>query len=355
MLSQNNFGAFFKSSDFIGFHYLTPLRIRKKAHTYKYMENNTAKHFVLQLGSLITLYLSIAFLLVLLFNIINLLYPDAMEAYYQIESSREGVRWGIAMLLVFFPTYLILTRKVNQVRRQDIGSTYSGFTKWLVYLSLLVGGGVLLGDLVAVILAFLNGEITTRFILKAGVLLVVVGAAFYYYLQDARGYWTAREKMSIYYAGAMSAVVFLSLALGFTHIETPAQVREMKLDETQVMDLQNMQYRIEDYARVNNTLPAAVEELYVGVEAPVAPEDREAYSYKTTEKGFELCATFAYPSQNPDIYSYPADVSSELTKTMAIKGGNNWDHKDGRYCFERVVTENGSSSVNTEVPIKVVN
>jgi hypothetical protein len=41
----------------------------------------------------------------------------------------------------------------------------------LVYLSLLVGGGVLLGDLVAVILAFLNGEITTRFILKAGVLL----------------------------------------------------------------------------------------------------------------------------------------------------------------------------------------
>jgi hypothetical protein len=59
--------------------------------------------------------------------------------------------------------------------------------------------------------------------------------------------------------------------------------------------------------------------LYVGVETPVAPEDREAYSYKITEKGFELCATFAYPSQNPDIYSYPADVSSELTKTMLSK------------------------------------
>lgn len=319
------------------------------------MENNTAKHFVLQLGSLITLYLSIAFLLVLLFNIINLLYPDAVDSYWQIEASSEGVRLGIAMLLVFFPTYLILTRKVNNVRREESNSTYSGFTKWLVYLSLLIGGGVLLGDLVAIILAFLNGEITTRFILKAGVLLVVVGAAFYYYLQDARGYWLAREKMSVYYAGAMSTVVFLSLVLGFNHIETPTQVREMKLDETQVMDLQNIQYRIEDYARINDTLPATIEELYVGVETPVAPEDREAYSYKITEKGFELCATFAYPSQNPDIYSYPADVSSELTKTMAIKGGNNWDHKDGRYCFERVVTENGSSSVNTEVPIKVVN
>jgi hypothetical protein len=300
------------------------------------MENHTAKNFVLQLGSLITLYLSITFLLVLLFNIINLLYPDAVEGYYQIESSSEGVRLGIAMLLVFFPTYLILTRKINSIRRQDTSTYYSGLTKWLVYLSLLIGGGVLLGDLVAVILAFLNGEITTRFILKAVSLLIVVGAAFYYYLQDARGYWTTREKISIYYAGAMSLVVLFSLVVGFNHIKTPNQVREMKLDETQVSDLQNMQFRIEDYLRVNNALPATIEELYVGVETPVAPENRDAYLYKITDKGFELCATFAFPSQNPNTYSYPV---AELTKTIAIKGRDNWDHKDGRYCFERVVTE----------------
>ncbi len=318
------------------------------------MENHTAKHFVLQLGSLITLYLSVTFLLVLLFNIINLLYPDALEGYYQIESSSQGVRMGIAMLIVFFPTYLILTRKVNSIRRQETNSAYSGFTKWLVYLSLLIGGGVLLGDLVAIILAFLNGEITTRFILKALSLLVVVGAAFYYYLQDARGYWITREKMSIYYAGAMSVVVLLTLVVGFNHIKTPIQVREMRLDETQVMNLQNVQLRIEDYLRVNNVLPATVEELYVGVEVPMAPEDREAYSYQITEKGFELCATFAYPSQNPDMYSYPVDVSPELTKTRYIKGGNIWDHKEGRYCFERVVAEN-NNSVNIVPPIKTIN
>ena len=40
---------------------------------------------------------------------------------------------------------------------------------------------------------------------------------------------------------------------------------------------------------------------------------------------------------------------------MAIKGGNNWDHKEGRYCFERVVTENSNDSINREVPTKVVN
>ena len=49
-------------------------------------ENQTAKHFVLQLGSLITLYLSIGFLLVLLFSIINLIYPDAAEGYWRLET-----------------------------------------------------------------------------------------------------------------------------------------------------------------------------------------------------------------------------------------------------------------------------
>ncbi|MEN9922388.1 MAG: hypothetical protein RL097_665, partial [Candidatus Parcubacteria bacterium] len=39
------------------------------------MENHTAKHFVLQLGSLASLYLSLSFLLVLLFGVINLIFP----------------------------------------------------------------------------------------------------------------------------------------------------------------------------------------------------------------------------------------------------------------------------------------
>ncbi len=315
------------------------------------MENHTAKHFVLQLGSLITLYLSISFLIVLLFSIINLLVPDATENYYQIESYSSSVRLGIAMLIVFFPTYLVLTRNVNNLRRKEAEKSYSGITKWLVYLSLLIGGGVLLGDLVAVINAFLNGDLTTRFILKAAFVLIVVGAAFYYYLQDARGYWAEREKMSISYAGGMAAIVLATLITGFFHIETPAVVREMRLDETQVMDLQNVQLRIEDYVRVNNALPVTVKELFVGVELPVAPENREAYSYKITDKGFELCATFAYPSQNPDVYSYPVDINAEITKTMSIKGGNIWDHKGGRYCFERVVTEN-NNSVNVVPPIR---
>lgn len=297
------------------------------------MENNTAKHTVLQLGSLVTLYLSVSFLVVLLFNIINLQFPDAAENYWQIESASSMVRVAIAVLIVFFPTYLVLTRRVNENRRAETNSQYLGLTKWLIYLSLLIGGGVLLGDAVAVILAFLEGELTTRFLLKAAVLLVVVGAAFYYYLEDARGHWLTREKESKSFALAMTVVVAVSLAAGFFHSETPSAIREMRLDNTQVTDLQQIQWKIEEaMALSSSTVPTSLEAAYGDFPIPEAPEDRPAYSYEVTEDGFELCATFSRDSNTEQEMWGPA-----YDKTAVIKNGNNWQYKEGRYCFERVV------------------
>jgi Domain of unknown function (DUF5671) len=297
------------------------------------MENNTAKHTVLQLGSLITLYLSISFLVVLLFSIINLRFPDAAEGYWQIESASSSVRLAIAMLLVFFPTYLVLTRQVNQNRRKETSTFYHGLTKWLIYLSLLVGGGVLLGDGVAVILGFLEGDLTTRFVLKALVLMLVVGAAFYYYLQDARGYWLSKEKQSRLYALGMGVVVIASIVTGFFHSQTPSAIREMNLDTAQITDLQQIQWKIEEALAVSSsTAPASLEEAYDGFPIPKAPEDREAYTYEVTDQGFKLCATFSHDSNTEQEM-----WGSAFDKTALIKNGNNWQYKEGRYCFERVV------------------
>jgi Domain of unknown function (DUF5671) len=307
------------------------------------MENNTAKHFVLQLGSFITLYLSVAFLLVLIFAIINLIFPDPTENYYVIEGASNSVRMGIAMLIVFFPTFIFLTRKVNEFRRQETNGAYLGLTKWLVYLSLLVGGGVLLGDLVAVILAFLNGELTIRFALKALVLVVIVGSAFFYYLKDTKGYWMKKEKMSIAYGGAMSTIVLISLVVGFFHIETPTLVREMKLDETQLYAMQEVQGRVEMYLQSNGALPQAIKDVYLtDSNIPVAPEDREAYSFKFTTDSFSLCANFSNDSQ--PIVAYESKMMAgpsvvETTKSkFLIENAQNWEYTKGRFCFERKVS-----------------
>ncbi len=305
---------------------------------------NTAKNFALQLGSLIALYVSIGALITLLFGVINSAYPDAAEYSYMGDYTSTSIRFSIAILIVFFPTYILLTRLVNTIRRKEEG-TYLKLTKWLIYLSLLVGGGVLLGDLVAVINEFLNGEITIRFTLKALTLLIVVGAAFVYYLLDARGYWQTHEQKSIRYGIGTSIIVVLSIVVGFFHTESPKMVREQRLDEQQVVDLQNMQWRIAEQYRINGVLPESLASVYTDVSIPTPPEDREPYEYNvTSSSSFELCAFFKNATKNPSEYSYYA------SETDIILNANNWDHAQGRVCFERFVQNvNNTNLIDSKI------
>jgi len=295
---------------------------------------NTPRNVIVQVGSLITLYLSASFLLTLVFGLITIAYPSEIDRYWEIQSATDSIRIGIAMLVVFFPTYLVLTRLMHVFRRQDVSRGYQTITTWLIYASLLIGGLVLLGTLVTTICTFLEGELTTRFFLKAGAVLAVIGAAFHYYVLDVRGYWVKNESQSIMFAIGASIVVLSALAFGVGHIETPAVVREMKLDEEQVNDLRNIQWQIDSYiAMSSSTKPTSLEQVYstVGGTLPTAPEGREAYSYEVTDTGFRLCATFAHDSA-PNDFASPQFTDPEAR----IKNPENWNYTAGRYCFERI-------------------
>lgn len=297
------------------------------------MENNTAKHFVLQLGSLASLYLSLSFLLVLLFGLINIAIPDVADNSWDITSASQGIKIGIAMVIVFFPTYLALTRMVNKNRRLSSNHAYLGLTKWLIYLSLLVGGAVLLGDLVAVIMAFLEGDLTSRFLLKALSVLVVVGSAFQYYLLDVKGHWIENEKKSKTYGYIVGAIVIAIVGFGFTQVQSPSEARELKIDQQQINDLNTIQWQIEDYLFVNNELPESLSELS-NMKLPEAPEERTEYVYERTEDGFRLCATFSQPSMQTDYYGRPYMIDKV---TPTIVNPDNWEHDAGYVCFERAV------------------
>ncbi len=296
---------------------------------------NTPKHFVIQLGSLIALYISITSLLILVFSITNLKFPDEAASYWEDENAREAIRVSIAMLVVFFPTYLGLTRISNQSRRKELHGKYSTFAKWLVYLSLLVSAGILLTDLVVLINFFLNGEITQRFLVKVFALLVIVGAAFQYYALDIRNYFYNRVKISFYFAAGASVMVLASLILGYTYIETPAEVREMRLDTQQVDDLRNVYWQVEESYRVHSVLPETMEDLYLDGGLPEAPTGREAYVYKVIDDTtFELCATFVHASQD-DEFSRVAPIAEK---------NYNWSHQTGEKCFTRTVRMENTSN-----------
>ncbi len=294
---------------------------------FLYMQKNTPKHFVIQLGALIALYVSITALTVLVFSIINLKFPD--ESYYwEGESARQAIRTCMAILIVFFPTYLTLTRISNQNRRKESNGDYTGITRWLVYFSLLVAGGIILGDLVTLINYFLNGEITTRFIYKVFALLLIVGSAFHYYILDVRGYFNQRVDRSMQFAIGAVVLVITSLTFGFQYIETPSEVREQRLDEQQVMDLQSAQSYIENYYLTYQKLPASLADAYGAIPLPVAPEGRSSYVYTVTgTTNYELCANFS-----------AASAGIEDSYAMPIDANYNWNHQAGEWCFDRLIT-----------------
>lgn len=301
---------------------------------YRGMENHPAKNFALQLGSLLSLYITVGFFLALLFGLIDICFPDDADTYWHAESAANSIRLGFAMVVVFFPTYLVLTRIVSTSRRHQKQNSYLGLTKWLIYLSLLVGGGVLLGDLVAVIYAFLEGDITTRFILKAVAVLIVTGLAFYYYLQDARGYWLKREKQSLAYGCLVATVVFTTLVISLAYIKTPTEVREQKIDEQQVQDLRDIQWAVDSYLRSNERLPEEITAAFDLRPVPVATDDRATYTYEVTETGFSLCAEFAHDAQTDDRY-YPYYDKSQTGPH--IVNPDDWYYEAGEWCFTRTV------------------
>lgn len=295
---------------------------------------DTQKSFALQVGALITLYISISSFLILVFGLINILFPDQVDVYYDVSSNQEGMRYAIASLIVFFPAYILLTRLVNQARRQA-DNLYHTLTKWVIYLSLLIGGLILLGDLVAVILTYLNGEITVRFLLKAAALFLTISAALWYYAKDVKGYWNDHERESIR-AGAVTLVVVVAvIVLGFYYIDSPQTVREMRLDDEQVSDLSDIQWHIEAYFDEVGELPVAVDDVYEGRDLPMAPEGRSDYQYRILDDTtYELCATFAFATPETERY-YPV---KPMVEDGYDPNNYNWEHDAGLKCFKRTVS-----------------
>ena len=298
----------------------------------------TPKNFILQLGSLIALYVSVTSILILIFSVTNLKFPDAAAYYWEDSGAREAVRTSIAMLVVFFPTFLIFTRLSNQDRRKFSGGEYGTLAKWLVYLSILGGILVLLGDLVTLINYFLNGEVTSRFLIKVFALLIVIGMTLHYYILDVRGFFKKNAQKAMYFGMGAIALVLASLSYGYAYIETPSEIREIRIDEKQVSDLRDMYWNVEEAYRATQALPENIDALYINRKKPTSPEGRADYAYNVLdEKTFELCAEFVAESQQfeqSDVQQ-PKTVSPDVGQLWYQN--DNWEHGIGETCFKRTV------------------
>ncbi len=145
----------------------------------------SAREAFLYLVLFTALYITAFSLNDLAFKFIEQAFPDAAQRGDG-ESFRNGVRWAISNLIVAFPLFLWLAVTMQRAVARDPLRRASRIRKWLTYLTLFLGAGILIGDLIALVNGVLSGELTTRFGLKVAVVAAIAGTIFGYYLNDLR-------------------------------------------------------------------------------------------------------------------------------------------------------------------------
>jgi len=145
------------------------------------------KELFLHLLGMVTLYASAISFITLAFQLINYFVPDPLTNY---SGSQEYVfatiRWSISVLIVMFPTYLVTLRFIRKSYEEDPDRRGLRIRKWLTYFTLFVASLIILGDIIALLNVFMQGELTVRILLKIIAVLFVAGSVLFYYVSDIR-------------------------------------------------------------------------------------------------------------------------------------------------------------------------
>jgi len=294
----------------------------------------TPKDFFLWAGAMVALYASVVALITLLFSYIDYAYPDAL-AYY-VDPYSGSMRFAIASLIVLAPTFLILMRIIRRDIEANTQKNDLWIRRWALYFTLFIAGSSLVIDLITLINFFLNGDVTTRFVLKVLVVFLVAGGFFMHFLADLRGYWREFPKRVAYVSYAAGVAVLLTVLGGFFIIGTPNSAREYRFDDQRVNDLTNLQYQVTNYWQAKQKLPSSLDDLNNALNGSFVPKDPSTganYRYEATGPlSFKLCSTFSKVSRQnsssrPDM---PYPVKAEF-------GGESWYHGAGETCFDRTI------------------
>ncbi|MBM3888058.1 MAG: hypothetical protein FJ388_02910 [Verrucomicrobia bacterium] len=245
----------------------------------------------------------------MLFDLINLTFPQPGEtASWWIQSLRFGIAW----VVVAFPIFLFMSGLIARETARNPGQKISPIRRWLTYLTLFVAATAIVGDLIALIVTFLEGDLTLRFGLKVAVVAILAGGTFLHYLRDLRrdemapsaSPERARPGARLAFAGLIGAVVAV-VAMGFWFAGSPMRARLLAQDRQRVQDLTAIYWRVENYYRDKGTLPESLAACDISPATFVQQKkDRvtgEPYVYRVMDAThFEVGATFALPSAPDD-------------------------------------------------------
>lgn len=287
-----------------------------------------AREAFFYLVSFISLYVTAFSFGALVFQIIDRTFPDSLSRGGEFQP--QDLATPIASIIVAFPLYLFLMKRLAMEVAADSERRQSLVRKWLTYLTLVVGAGIIIGDLIALLSNLLGGDPTTRFVLKTLTILVIATCIFGFYLWDMRQseqpVTTVRAGYGLrIFLGSIVAVILASLAYGIFLLGTPSGQRLVRFDDRRVSDLTDISHNIDIYWELNGELPQSLADLSgprYFLRSIEDPATGVPYEYRALdEEKYELCAVFATDS---------TDRREEFSRPFSAKV---WDHSVGENCF----------------------
>jgi hypothetical protein len=170
----------------------------------------------------------------------------------------------------------------------------------------------------------LQGEITTRFFLKALTIFGIAGGVFgFYFLERKRVQYKKdiSRKVFVIFGYVMVTVVGVAIILGFLASGSPKTERMRTFDNTRANDLASLASCIGNYASDQKALPKSLTDLkldsrYAYCSNKKDPETNLPYEYEIINESFrtgevlkgefELCANFSLFSDESNRNSNPA-------------------------------------------------
>ncbi|PIR93502.1 hypothetical protein COT99_00330 [Candidatus Falkowbacteria bacterium CG10_big_fil_rev_8_21_14_0_10_43_10] len=272
--------------------------------------NNTAKFTFLYLLSLIALGFFAISAGNILFQLINKNIADIVESYNMLYNI-QALRFAISAIIVSAPIYFVTVWQINKNLANGLLEKDSGIRKWLTYLILLVSALVIIGDLIAVIYNFLNGELSLKFSLKTLTILAIAGVVFSYYFYDMKREKIEQDKVVNYYfylTAVLAIIIFIS---GIFFVESPAEARQKRLDNEVVNALNAVESAIQEYYMTEEKLPENLDVLIEDIDYIQGKDlqnvvTKKEFEYKiTSEREYELCTEFLRSNmEDKDNYSY---------------------------------------------------
>ncbi|MBI2689399.1 MAG: hypothetical protein HYX27_24090 [Acidobacteria bacterium] len=272
------------------------------------------------------------------FELIDTWFPDATRSYNHPWGWRR-VSWQMASIIVAFPAFVYATRAVLADMEANPDKAASAVRRWLTNIALLFTALIFIGALMAFVAAFLQGELTVRFVLQCLTVSVLAGAVFLYYSRGMAKAPAAPRNWSRNFALGAAAAIVLSLGLGFLKTGSPAEQRLRAEDRRRLQDLFQIASRVHDYWLKSNTaaefrkLPSSLPELTAGANAGLVTNDpfsQQAYDYRPgAAPRYQLCAVFGSPTETQPNLPRPAWAHNEGADCLDLDASKYPDYPSG--------------------------